>query len=289
MQRILFLFLAILFSGCAGEEFSEYTEPERTVAMPYSDLEGITTHISGWSKTATLRSYTPSVRETLQADFTSGPGAGTYTVQFELGDYDPATFINPMAEITWSVEGNSVTRHVSLRDGVSVSGVGEGVRVTVWDACVPFIDGSVVPAASIQDYKVNIVIAQGVRGPSGSPPTLIPFVRQTVAGGIPTTYMGYALLAGTPALPSSASVEIPLSVGVNAMFITIGSENYQIITDAMIAGYFMDITGTVLGAFSLASYNTWVPLPQFCTSLVILRSAALTENAWLTIQLGIDG
>src|SRR5208283_1031541 len=90
----------------------------------------------GWSAAGALQaSGTGQVK--LQADFSKGGvGSGQYTVQFNVNAPPNPTNPNPIfteALLTWIVEGNSVTRHISIANGTSITGSGQAVTVVIYD------------------------------------------------------------------------------------------------------------------------------------------------------------
>src|SRR5262245_46015170 len=72
------------------------------------------------------------------------------------------------AEIFWSTGGNTVRRVVSVKDGMSVSGVGEHVKVVVTDKSV-FAEGG---PDDLIAWPVSILVAPGSRGTIQQPPYL---------------------------------------------------------------------------------------------------------------------
>lgn len=112
----------------------------------------------GWQASGTLRAGDPVGRQvSMQANF---PQADVYTVQFRAPSKTGAQCV---ALITWSVEGGSVQRTVDVGAGVSVSGVGAGVKVTISDNGSP---------QSLGDYDVAVQVSRGNRASTGLPPTL---------------------------------------------------------------------------------------------------------------------
>lgn len=166
---------------------------------------GSTTNLKmGWGTSGKLATGNTSKMVTLQADF---PISETYTIEFAKTN-NPASN-NPIfaeALITWSVEGNYVTRRVNIGDGVSLTGVGQAIKVQMTDATVAGRGGE--PNAS--EYLVSCQVAPGVRPTTEQGPTLTP---QTT---VPSSLNGGG---GLFTVGPGATVVVPISqdAGVIAM------------------------------------------------------------------------
>lgn len=294
MLRILFLLCAILFSGCGDQEFSEFIEDgTREVAsaesepdVSYSDLEGISSRITGWSKTAHVRSYFPMICDTMQADFTAMVGSNTFTIMFSVGsDRDDTLQVAPTALITWSVEGNSVSRLVSVRDGLSISGTGQGVHVAVWDDMQPPIVGDPINPALVQNYSVEITIAPGVRASTEQPPYFTPWITRT-DGGNTIIELGRSYVSAGDVVRST----LPTNGGFISILVTHGSAGIPfVVTEDMIYMRFFSPGGFLLGALNLPYWGQWIPLPNFTGRFEIIATATLTEAIDLSVTIGVDG
>jgi hypothetical protein len=111
------------------------------------------------------------------------PKAEYYTVQFgvepPVGDGTNGSgpglgIFAAYADITWKIEGNYVTRRVSINNGVSVSGTGQGVDVTLTDATPDVGQGKNVP------YKINVQVSPGAR-PSQNQPAILSLAAASYA------------------------------------------------------------------------------------------------------------
>jgi hypothetical protein len=137
----------------------------------------------GWSTSGKIvASNVNNTEVKLQADFAErgpdgqnipGSGAGkNYTVQFNIrrlsGGNDDSPPIQAEAVIQWTVEGNFVTRRVSVSNGTSVTGTGQACKVVVTDKSQT--NNGVTPIT----YEVDIQITPGTRGSYSQPPCWVP-------------------------------------------------------------------------------------------------------------------
>ncbi|MGO9835531.1 MAG: hypothetical protein ACLP1X_15090 [Polyangiaceae bacterium] len=132
----------------------------------------------GWSSSGTLVTGSGNQPVTMQADF---PEADVYTIEFAV---DPPTggVYRAVAQISWTVEGNTISRKLDVANGVAISAPAQAVRVQVND----FTAGS-APSPP-QQYGVTISATRGTRPVTGQPPTYLVFPVQVeilASGGAP--------------------------------------------------------------------------------------------------------
>jgi hypothetical protein len=200
MARYLLATLLIL-AACNTQHTPNIT-PDGA-PMTSNDQELPASGPDGWSQSGTLTPGNKNKQVTLQANF---PKTDTYTIQFNvdrttfkgIGAGASAQFTEAL--ITWSVEGNDVTRKVTIADGVSVTGVGQAVRVVITDNSI--IGGS----TTASPYVASAQVSKGTRAPSASPPVYID--PSTIATQINA-------IAGTV-----ASFTPPEGIGANSLLIT---------------------------------------------------------------------
>lgn len=111
----------------------------------------------------------------LQAEF---PESGPYTISFNLRIPPGTSNLAPFraeALVTWSVAGNSVSRRVSVGNGISISCVAEAVSVVVKDTTDPLFASRPFLVVDSIPYTVVINVARGTRPAYNQPPTLNPF------------------------------------------------------------------------------------------------------------------
>lgn len=153
---------------------------------------------TGWQQSGVLTTGRPDKRVSMQADFQ--PEAGYYTIQFGV-DAPEATVpsYDAIAEITWSVEGATIRRVVSVANGVTVSGPGQAVRVVVYDQS---LNASIF---GYNDYTVTIAVSPGTRPSAGRPPIL----QARWTSGLPSV--------APIAIAGSATLDIPQDSGVGSV------------------------------------------------------------------------
>jgi hypothetical protein len=122
---------------------------------------------NGWSAHGKLKTGDKLTQLTLQCNFEDRPE--TYVVEFNKfsTDLNSDFPIRAEAYLTWSVEGNSVTRRVSLVNGTTIQGVAQAVRVVIVDAT------KTLPGATPIEYEVSFQCTVGTRGSNKFPPFLI--------------------------------------------------------------------------------------------------------------------
>lgn len=253
----------------------------------------------GWSASGLLsRGQNLLQRVNLQAVF---PIAGQYTLEFNLfpptaaiagATVSSAVATRAVAFITWSVEGNYVTRRMNVSNGASITGVGQGVKVEIYDTT------STADVATYSDnsvYRVSVQVAPGTRANIEQPPVLYrnpggdpqclsiaPFSYDTVT--IPYTDAGIVSLGlligqrgGVEILDSNGSVAWAAGT---APFTGIIPGTVQVIQQQTIAN--------VLASYDPAVMPFWVPLVAGATQVTIANNNA-NNNLYVTPLFGIDG
>lgn len=252
----------------------------------------------GWSATGTMTNDGQSKAAHLQVNFleregTPGPSKN-YTVQFSVGPTKIRSTqalspkpVNPIAEIVWSVEGNSVRRLVSVTNGMSVTGVGEAVKVSVSDATLSSFAGQAV------DYQVDITVAPGSRASIQQPPTYYPEEREQ--SGV------FAIIGtGPQAAPGvTADIVVPQNAGVISYFLewlafVQGTEALIAVTQTDFYVEELAAGGQSLKKYSPILINGWVPISPGCSTLRIhgLFQTIGALVAWqlnTQVTFGIDG
>ncbi len=193
--------------------------------------------------------------------------AGLYTVQFNIdvrGIANPVfKFLNPTAKVTFSVEGNSVQRRLSVANGASISGVCDTVAVEVVDE-TDFLAPPGPPALPLE-YQVTISVAPYPRPSSGTPP----FLRGSasviaVAGGATT------LLA------------VPSDAGANSVLVFASPSG----------GGVPLVSQEDMNTITLASWtpnNTFVPLFPQAGNISLGNLGPALSNVNYNVLFGIDG
>jgi len=235
----------------------------------------------GWSSSNKLVTGDRFKEVSLQADF---PRAETYVLQFNKTKI--LRVINPAGEklpvraeafITWSVEGNSVTRRVSIANGITIQGVAQAVRVIVKDVTDhPF--GTVAPIAQLE-YSVSAQVTPGTRGSNKFPPFLVP-----------NDAWRRVLTIGTP----SITLPVPQDAGIiSFVFEATGvfaGLNKPLIPGTVVA--FLQQDTVVVATIIPQSVSEVVPLPPGVDEIRFLFIPAVDptiNQVHFTVLYGIDG
>lgn len=239
----------------------------------------------GWGTSGQLQTGNRTKTVTLQADFSKAGDAGTYTVEFGLTPNAASNMpIFAEALITWSVEGNSVTRRVNIGDGVSVSGVGQAARIIMSDTTPDYLTPNGVL------YGVSCQVSKGVRGGSKQGPLLLP--QGPIGGIVPPFAPNTGSIASFPVAPGPGAVIIvPQNAGVIAVKI-IGIDSS---TDTLGAGSLVATQRYVEGIVTIntAQYDVfdqpdWVPVVPG-TSQILLNNFSGHPVISTSVVFMIDG
>ncbi len=224
----------------------------------------------------------------LQANFEDAPG--TYTVQFAIsypGGVDTSdVFLRTYAVITWSVEGNDVTRQVDVVSGLSVSGLGQGVSIKVYDDSTS-TDGGVNPPSV--SYAVAILVVKGDRATGPNPP------------GYQTQEHADYLAAG-----EYDDIAIPEDIGVNCVMVTCFCNDSQLSSTHGASAVLLDnevqvvhMTTETAGATvpifgTLRSYDPrdvqWMSIAPGAKGIRVVNRTNTPANVlWYFVQFGVDG
>jgi hypothetical protein len=234
-----------------------------------------------WSQSGQLAVNDTARVVGLQGTFDPNEGA-VHTVQFNVAPPIPPVYppVAPevgdgsfvaYADIQWTVNGGTNYRTVSVVDGMSISGVGEAVKVSVRDA-TPVSPGEITPGVL---YGVTITVAPGTRGSQINPPYWAPPLSVAVTLG-----------PGT----NSGPIQIPVGIGANSLniaFVELAPGGGVVNPPQMTVG-FQRPGGFGLGAFTPLSPDQWVPIPPLARSFQVNNLSA-TDNITFTYFLGIDG
>lgn len=208
---------------------------------------------TGWAQAGKLTQLDSQKSVQVQANFGQ---AENYTIQFGMV-IPTATSAKAEALITWTVEGNPITRRVSVSNGLSVTGVGQGVKVVVKD----------VSTAGNKDYDVSISVARGIRATTERPPTL---------------YLGSITLNSS----QFGSFTVPLDAGAQSVFVSADQQLFGA-TDFIFISQ-TDSGGVALRDWILGQTGGWVPLEPGCVTITVLNSTA-QNGLKIFATLGIDG
>lgn len=226
---------------------------------------------SGWGQSGTLITGAKNKKVPLQCDLAGTIGAGTYTVQFNVSGINQFAAV-PEALIAWRVQGQEVTRRVSIGDGVAVTGVGESVRIIMYDNTPGvFLSGNA--------YTVSAQVTPGSRPSTGKPPTLILPSSDGFATDVPSN--------------GSADFIIPSGTGLISAYITAVNALVPptaLGPGALFAQFMLNLNSSLLvgeTAWDTQVITGFIPAPPSAARIRLTNTTANVIQAYIT--LGIDG
>jgi hypothetical protein len=177
---------------------------------------------------------------------------------------------NPLALITWSTEGNSISRVVSVLNGMSISGLGSHVKVQVQFARDP---AGPVP--------VTIMVTRGVRPAQNQPPTYQLDPRSVPANG------DFDILAYADSL-TSTSQRLHVEGGAISVAVFPWANSPFNLADAEVS-FVNTTTGAVIRSWNpLTNPEQFVPIPPGCDALRLFNHGG-TNPLIYSVVVGIDG
>lgn len=256
-------FITFLLWAAAALNLSRCSYPIEEETIMHPDLaRHLPPPSTGWAQSGKIRDKAAlGDSVSMQAKL---PEAGYYTCQFNLLN-PSSTPVAPEALITWTVNGNYVTRRMSVINGAAVSGIAEHVKVVITDN-TPSGDGSVQYIASVQ-------VARGTRPSEEQPPIL-------------TRLGDFKKIVSAM---SNATVTLPLDAGAISVRTTVWKNDVTGLviarTDAAVVQY--DSAGAALKSYSPIDENGWVSLAPNCQFVRFYNYTASDQVALL--ELGIEG
>jgi len=240
------------------------------------DDEGLRSHaksckkawaISGKIQVNTDQTEPAKKTVSLQADFSDDPGV--HTVQFQLKRPPPPAGTRFLAEcealITWLVNGNQISRRITVQNGASISGPSEAVSVIVYDTSAQ-VSG---PPTDVE-YEVTISVSKGQRAANSVPPMLH-------AGSYTAT-----------SLNPTGLIEIPADAGVTSLNVVVGDNSgggaYFALGTVTVN---MSQGGIPAGQVYDPREFQWVPIKPTADAFTIFKTGAGTAICMVTF--GIDG
>lgn len=220
---------------------------------------------------------------TLQADFQDYPAY--YTVQFNIQQPDLSTLavdefisLSTLAEITWSVEGNSVRRLISVQNGAVISGCGQAVRVRVFDWS-RFSKLGIVQSTEKFPYKASCQVTRGVRPTTLVPPMLT--MNSLVEPGGEVFKGSSESEVLLPGLPAAKVWNVPQNVGLNSIFV-----------DADVPDTFDRSELQIVQLIELGVPNTWVAnldqVGKFIPALPAVKQIRMTNTSLISISVNLN-
>ncbi len=187
---------------------------------------------------------------------------GVYTIEFSLNADVSDVPPSPEATIEWSVEGNTVVRKVTVGQGISISGTGQAVRITVRD-------NSRVGAGA--EYSVTILVSPGTRAIGPTPPMYF-HLSQTK----------------TIAAAGNASIDFPVNAGITSIWVGAAATTPSVTpanNEAVVQLIDTD-TAAVLSTFTVQP-SRWSPVPPGVDKVTLYNPSAVQQQ--ITVIFGIDG
>lgn len=257
--------------------------------MSESDYLNTSSSTGGWSQPTTVFAYSIQPQNSLQTSF---PRSGTYTVEFSVNipalppGMSPASVIQCDAIISWVLEGNRITRRVSVSDGLSISGTAQGVQVQLVDTS--YDTSFVPPPATAFQYTITVSATPGVRGSVKVLPTLALLWNVTAANS-PQLVKSLA-----SAGPFTVSALVPQDCGVRALKVSVAPSNslLGVVADLnKVTVAFKSSSGVTTYVYAPATDPDFVPLPAGTASIQVTYLADITDLATVDVSAvwGIDG
>lgn len=221
----------------------------------------------------------------IQAEFKK---PGFYSVQFGIVIPPVVTStVIGIAEIQWSVNGNTIPRLLNVYNGTIISGGGESVSVRLRDASENGITADPVKYVGI----VSIIPGTRTNMANGQPPIYTPrlaIATTTIPAGSPPPY---------PLVPGeSIDIPIPKNAGVNSMMLLMARDLAEIVVKpALLDNRCVQITqinadsGTRFNLLNYDCVNQFVPIAPGSVHIHVINTDIAGEDVWVTPIFGIEG
>jgi len=280
MKQLVVLVLGLFFlAGCTTVDFEG---DDMSQGNPQYAKSG------GWSASGKLTNDGQSnmgLQANFLADRQDNPiPAKDYTIQFFVSQPSTVGFINPQAEISWSVEGNTIRRVVSVTNGVSVSGVGQAAKVVVRDQTPQGIGGITYGIT----YDVSVTIAPGSRPTTGQPP-LNNAASGIVLGGGATVLTPFSV---APGALGDIDIAVPVNAGAISYYATAVPSDLSALTPGVAFVQQVDSSNTPRRINDLAITTGFIPLVPEAVALILINNyppGPGVPNLTMTVSFGIDG
>ena len=192
----------------------------------------------GWASTANMKTGAADIVRN-QCDFDKSE---YYTVQ--LGVEPPIlgssfNIFSCLATISFKVEGNFVTRVISVTNGVSISGTAQAININLQD------NTPVLGQPLNQPYKVGMQVVPGTRPTQNRPPILV-FLSQSDFTVAPTT---------------TTTILIPNNAGVISMEFTGLTESTPNSAPNAVIQFFSPAQGFKSYLIDNTNYQGFIPVP----------------------------
>jgi hypothetical protein len=200
--------------------------------------------------------------------------------------------IDTVAIISWTVQGNKVTRIVTIGNGTSISAPAEAVNIVVLDNTYNLVSAGGSPSGSGVgfQYTVNVQVTTGVRAA-----ILPPFLNWTyppdsvaLVGATPSDYQPFEILAAASGAGLEVTVPVPPNAGVIAFTIAAVDSTHPANAPVMVVSQ-LDAGGGFLSSTFLGPPDPteFIPLVPNAASVVVESPGADTQD--FSIVWVIDG
>lgn len=171
-----------------------------------------------WSQSGTLITGNKAGVVSLQTGDLSDLDYKYYTIQFGVIPPNVSPLTNAgyqaLATITWSVNGNPITRQVSVGQGIEISGPADSITVRVQDATPT---PGFAPAGSV--YTVTISCSPGTRAATAqNQPLLYPTPTVQTSGSSAPAQLGVNGSAS-----DTATFNVPQGAGVTGYWVSVAA------------------------------------------------------------------
>lgn len=215
----------------------------------------------GWSQTVTMVAGRSDTSNAFQF---SKSCADTWTLQFSLDDIVVSNVVDCVAIVNFILEGNTLSRTISLGQGTSISGRGQGGTVTLRDNS---------DSAPLGSYRVTISGSSGCRADTGNPPV----------------YDNSDSVGSLAASASSALIPVPPNAGVTSVRVMVtSSSNAPLVSNVNVIGLGFDETTPVI-IWSPQVDKGFIPVPAGVQFIEINNTGAASVAIFYSLLWGIDG
>lgn len=259
-------------TGCTYETVEG--DPMPTDDPNYFDAASLSQARSGgWSASVPMKIGQDEPQSGLNPTF---PIADYYTVRFGVSA-PPSGIFACTATIQWVVEGNIITRQVSVANGIAISGTGQSVDVKLLD-----VTSEVVGGVEGEDYSVSIQVSRGTRPIETAPPILqaeLSAAELFTPPGPPIGGVGAILMPPGTLI----AYDVPATAGVVAVEVSVSPallNSFSVLQTNAAAFVFKATDPSVQTGF--------VALEPGATTVTVSNNDP-TESAYVTVTWGIEG
>ena len=242
--------------------------------------------LGGWSGTKNL--IMGSDQEVLVVQAKVGK-PDSFTAQFFLGAAEPPFVganspIRALAEVLWTVKGNSVRRLVSVVNGMSITGRADNFNIRVFDFSAPPVNPVVV------GYPIAALVSRGQRASLPNQPFLY---LNANAGAVRGAGIAFAVPSGG----GGTDINVPQNAGVNSVWLdfyipsVIPVVPSEILNNTMRATQLSAGLATTITTGNFSVFGRWWPIGPG-TELIRIQNftAGIGVNTgFVTPMWGIEG